>query len=340
LSGQIQSGLGTTQWNPSNPLGSPSNTGGGFGSDLDDTLEPPIVQGQPPRPSYSPPGTTQGQEPIVPPSGSASDVFDEEDEDEQINRPDSDFDFETPDPMDIFNQGADALEARLERGREQSTRRIMEEMSARGTVSGSPEWGARSDLEGELNVQRQEGLSSLAREQQQFALQNRAQELQKELHDSSLAFEYASLEQDSRFRDAALRLQAEGMDKDTAYRYAALNMDARFRQIAADLQSRGLDIEQSMRQAELQWSKERFGTEVGLQQQGLGLERDRFRAWIQSMLYDQGIEAQDVPPWLQDLMQGTPGQSGRPPINLPPGTDPGQIGNLPWNWEDIFRNGR
>lgn len=342
LSGQIQSGQGTTQWNPSNPFAtgttpntlgetpfeSPDVTGdggqGGFGGT--DPQDPDYVE------------QDEASTPVVPPpEGSALDVLDDV-EDVPVERPDSEFDFETPDPMDIFNQGADALEARLERGREQSTRRIMEEMSARGTVSGSPEWGARSDLEGELNVQRQEGLSSLAREQQQFALQNRAQELQKELHDSSLAFEYASLEQDSRFRDAALRLQATGMDKDQAYRYAALNMDARFRQIAADLQSRGLDIEQSMRQAELQWSKERFGTEVGLQQEGLGLERDRFRAWIQSMLYEQGIESEDVPPWLQDLMQGRPGQSNQPPINLPPGSDPGDIGDLPWNWEDIFRN--
>jgi hypothetical protein len=232
-------------------------------------------------------------------------------------------------PMDdynqVFEQGADALEARIGRMREQGMRSISERASERGVLGGSPELGMVSDLESELGVQSQEGLAQLNRERYGFALDARAQELQKYGIDSNLAYNYAALEQDAGFKDTAFDLQRTGMQMDEAYRYAAmgqdgnfqqqalnlqsqgmrlddafrytaLSQDSSFRQKALDLQSRGLDITQAHQLALLLWDKERSATEFGLAQQAQNTDVQRLKAQIMDMILRNELDLSKLTP--------------------------------------------
>jgi hypothetical protein len=325
LTEQINSGQGTTNWNPS---GLGSTTGAPTG-----TTPPPTPPAGPPPsdPVYTPPTppVIGGGDSSDGSSGSGSGVPGSEDDELRDLISDRASQDPTLGPMDdynqVFEQGADALEARLQRSREQGMRSISERASERGVLGGSPELGMVSDLESELGVQSQEGLAQLNRERYGFALDARAQQLQKYGIDSNLAYNYAALEQDAGFKETAFDLQRSGMQMDEAYRYAAmsqdgnfqqqalnlqsqgmrlddafrytaLSQDSSFRQKALDLQSRGLDITQAHQLALLLWDKERSATEFGLAQQAQNTDVQRLKAQIMDMILRNELDLSKLTP--------------------------------------------
>lgn len=195
---------------------------------------------------------------------------------------------EFDDGMEMFNRGAEALEARLQRSRERAKRNILDQMASRGVLGSSIESGTVADLESELAAQEMEGSADLLRQRNEYVLNNRSQQLQALGMDRDESFRYAAMENDSRFRDMTLQLQRAGMDMDQAYRTAAL----------------------ALQREQLGQS----GTQFSQQQE---IERQRLRAQLLEMIHGLDLtQAEQEALWEQMGLSETGPQRPRGPYNL------------------------